>query len=807
MRAGTVVRVLAVTTVAVGAALVTGILGLQGGFRAELKGVRLPPAGSVLLVTAQGGYQGRELFTPDDLQTISRALEGQPVRVALESRAVGTPTVIMHKEGESLVVHEALDFQGMSRDGFAVRGYRLAAGRLFTAEEEARGERVAVVGAGLARRRGLTVGAVVSDPPYITESYRVVGILVPTEERTRTISELPTEVRAPQALPSGAAMLSVPAGADHTVFVPLAGLPTIHSFNRVEEPPRHFHLVAVVPEGKAGEWLERLPALLSDLYPGVRFTAAPALSAGPILERVEEKVGAYFAWAAAIVLMIGVLSVTNVVHLMVLRRARVIGIKHALGASAWGLVFEYFREALLLTGLGAGLGLAGGWFLAPRLGDVLGQQLVVGWRQAGYSALIELGCGLAAAVYPAVVAVRLPPVAAIHGGALAVESGRGWFRPRDALAVLAVCAGTGALIFAVALGDLTSRGIEMYLRGAGRDLVFVTEPDPFLGGPPARLERSLADRLLVALAEDTGHRPAAAWEESFLTEVAGQAAEVLGVSEGYVGVRAWKVSRGRDLQQADFVAPGRVAVIGARLARVLFADVDPLGQYVRIADGPAFRVVGVLDEKPPELRDFGVNRDWCVLVPAVSLSEIPTSGVAQVTRRVVMTTPSGWSPEGLRRAAEAVLTRMGPGLQAITPAAFLRGLLGFQEQVGRGMTVGGVVALLAAGMGITSVSLMRVVEKTREVAIRRAVGAARGDIMAQYLSATFRLALGGSVAGLAAGTAAAEVIAVLRDQPTGMSVGWGLLALGVAVALAGLFGMYPAYAATAVDPVEILREE
>jgi putative ABC transport system permease protein len=770
------------------------LLGLKGGLRAEVKQIRLPPTGSAFRVTALVKNGSSRLFTPHDLEAIRGRLQHQQVRLALESENHNSPLVLETRENRSRIVHEQLTFRGVSRDYFLVRGYRLANGRIFTTDEERRAAKVAVVGAGLARRWGLTVGSVLSDPPYVRDQYLVIGILFPVQESIRSVKDL-----------------AVPEGPDHTAFVPCASLPVITSPYQIVQPPQTFALVGSVPEGQLQGWLDRLPRLLSEWYPGVSFSVEPVESLGPILRRVEEKVGTYFAWAVAIVLLIGVLSVTNVVLMMVLRRARVIGIKHALGATVGSLVLEYLCEAVLLTGAGALLGLTAGWLGVPLLARLLDQEIVVGWRQAGYCVLAEFVCGVLAGLYPALVAAKLPPVEAIRGGALAAEPGKGRLRLRDVLAGLAVCAGLGALVFTVALGDLTSAGVEMYLRGAGRDLVFVAEPDPFFREAEKDLDRGTMDHLLHALQEQLGWRPPTAWEESFITEVAGAFTApglVVGVSPGYTEVRAWRVARGRDLEPRDFTAGGRAALIGSKLARALFPEGDPIGRSIRVGDGPAFRIEGVLQEKPQEVRDFGVDRDWCLIIPAESLSDVPAFHVAQVTRRVVMVPPPGGSPEELRKAVERILDAAHEGaFEVSTPAAQLRGLLGFQAQVTRGMALGSFVALLAAGLGIASVTLMRVVERTREIAVRRAIGASRPDILGQFVAGAVRLALAGAAAGLAAGAVAAEVMASRRGLPVGLSATWFLIAVGVAIGLGALFGTYPACAATKVDPVEILREE
>ena len=284
-------------------------------------------------------------------------------------------------------------------------------------------------------------------------------------------------------------------------------------------------------------------------------------------------------------------------------------------------------------------------------------------------------------------------------------------------------------------------------------------------------------------------------------------AAVFGVTPPYQVVQDYRFAEGRPLNEIDVRDRRYVAVIGAEIAEKLFEGVSPIGRPVRIL-GQQFEVVGVTAKKG---RVLGQSFDGFVLLPLPTF-EMLYGRRLTTTISVKMPTAEGVA-EGMRRAEEAmrVAHRLRPAEENDFSVETTDALVTFWKNltrvlfsvipavVGIGIVVGGIV--------IMNIMLMAVTERTREIGIRKAVGATARDIQRQFLAESVALSALGGIAGVASGWGFAVLIAALSPLPARVTWWSVLLAVALGAGVGVLFGVYPASRAARLDPITALRAE
>ena len=292
----------------------------------------------------------------------------------------------------------------------------------------------------------------------------------------------------------------------------------------------------------------------------------------------------------------------------------------------------------------------------------------------------------------------------------------------------------------------------------------------------------------------------------------GEMVSVLGVRPSFCDILRLSVARGRLLTAVDESRMARTAVLGGTLARQLFGFRDPLGEHIAVG-GDYYEVIGVLrgrDVDSPAAQTLAWHDlDRAVLVPLPSLSArtldiVPYQPIDELWIRVAQ----GERAEELGRIVYHALTANGRGeLTMVVP----RELLAQRHRTQRTfrIVVGSVavLALVVGGIGIMNIMLTSVVERTKEIGVRRTAGATRRDVRLQFLVEALLMTLTGGVLGIALGTVVSWAISALAGWATFVSP--ASVALGFSVSfLVGLgFGLYPAIKAASLEPVDAMRYE
>jgi putative ABC transport system permease protein len=383
---------------------------------------------------------------------------------------------------------------------------------------------------------------------------------------------------------------------------------------------------------------------------------------------------------------------------------------------------------------------------------------------------------------------------------------------RSGLSILGVVFGVSAVVAMSSVGEGARRETLAQIAALGIDTVTVRPRRPALGQPaPATLPVSAATSIFRVVPAVRAVAPLRVAELPAESDGRTTSVIAIGTTPAYRDAARIEVASGRFLADVDVADAKRVAVLGASVARTLFPLGSAPGETIRLA-GDWYRVVGVLEgrasprSRGAAIRGRDLNRSVVVPLPALDLgADRRPDGVDEIVFRVAsaetVTAAAGVALRLVHRAAN------GEPIEVIVPREILRQ----RERTQRVFNVvtGAVAAisLLVGGIGIMNIMLASVAERTREVGIRRALGARRRDVATQFLVESSLLTLAGGLLGSVLGLAGSGLIQSFAGWPTAVHPLMLVAALLVALAVGIGFGFYPAWQAAGLDPVEALRRE
>ena len=335
--------------------------------------------------------------------------------------------------------------------------------------------------------------------------------------------------------------------------------------------------------------------------------------------------------------------------------------------------------------------------------------------------------------------------------------------------------------------------------------------------PPMTLSDAKAIRDNVASVDIVGSE---IWEFGFKAEYRGEETndnvQICGGTPEYPQNNTHFVGYGRNISQTDVRAARKVVVIGYALAQRLYPFVDPVGRDIRV-DGREYKVVGVFDEKKSA---FGGGYDNYVLMPVTTF--VNTYGMTDRNgfERSVNITVHAKSPELINDAIEETrqVLRRVRGVRRGEKDNFeyfnSESMIGEFNQMTAGIKVGafiiGIIALLVAGIGIMNIMLVSVTERTKEIGIRKALGAKPRFILRQFLLEAVVLCNVGGVIGVLVGFGIGNMMVKMgmsSSFETVVPVEWAIIGLLFCTAVGVIFGMLPAIKASRLNPIDALRYE
>jgi len=386
---------------------------------------------------------------------------------------------------------------------------------------------------------------------------------------------------------------------------------------------------------------------------------------------------------------------------------------------------------------------------------------------------------------------------------------------RSLLTMLGIIIGVGAVIAMVGIGNGARAQVEAQIASLGQNMILIFSGSTTSSGVRTGYGGSgtlKIDDAMAILREVPGVVAVSPEIRSFSQVAAGNQnwySQLLGESPEYFDMRQWPLTSGAGFTDQEVRAAAKVVIIGKTTATQLFGTADPVGQIIRIKNVP-FMVTGLLKSKGMSL--MGNDQDDVAIVPYTTAMKRLT-GDTKLRSINVQAAIADDIPQVQQQINALLRQRHG-----ITPGRDDDFTVRSQQDIAEMATAQSkimtlllasiaCVSLVVGGIGIMNIMLVSVTERTREIGIRMAVGAHGRDILMQFLIEAVTLSSLSGVLGIGLGFGTSSALSQFMGWPTQVPVVWVVLAFGVSALIGVSFGLYPAWKAAALDPIDALRYE
>jgi putative ABC transport system permease protein len=391
---------------------------------------------------------------------------------------------------------------------------------------------------------------------------------------------------------------------------------------------------------------------------------------------------------------------------------------------------------------------------------------------------------------------------------------------RSGLTMLGIIIGVGSVVALLSVGTGAQASITNRIQGIGANLVTVfsgtrnqAAPSGAGGGATAPLTYEEALQL-KGLPGVEAVAPQVQSRQPIKNGTKQANVQVVGVTPEYAIAHPDQLDHGRFIAATDVSAKSRVAIVGSQVITDVFGGLDPVGKQIKI-NGILFQVVGVM--KSQGSGGFGFSRDTTTYIPITTafarLSRTKVGSQNTVSTIEVSALNSDSIPTAMASLTDklTVLHKIKPGATADFTVQSQNDILATATSITGTLTVflGAIagISLVVGGIGVMNIMLVSVTERTREIGLRKAVGARRRDILNQFLTETLVLSIFGGVIGIGIGAAISALVTASGLLTTVVSLESVVLAFGFSAAIGLFFGIYPANRAAGLKPIEALRYE
>ena len=392
---------------------------------------------------------------------------------------------------------------------------------------------------------------------------------------------------------------------------------------------------------------------------------------------------------------------------------------------------------------------------------------------------------------------------------------------RSALTILGIVIGVAAVVALMAIGNGATSSITSSISANGSNLLNIqagrSQRPPSEGQMSPQSYLTYKDYLALTqtLTDVAGIAPAYTSNFTLTAGTNTESTSVIGATEDYLSIHSYTLSSGRNMSANDRTKGSLVAVIGATTAETLFPSADPLGQIIKI-NNTSFTVIGLLKSKGSTGFD---NQDDVVVVPletgysklfganAIKNGEKVVSAIAVSASAADKVDTVSTEITFVLRHQHKLATTDDDDFRIQNQAELLSTLTSVTSTLTTFLGAIAALSLLVGGIGIMNITLVSVSERTREIGLRKAVGARKIQILLQFLVETMTLSVSGGLIGIALGATIAWVVTLMKLVTATVTLSSILMSFFFAMGIGLFFGIYPAFRAANLHPMEALRSE